>query len=347
MILGDSITKVRKLFRDWNKDIFSDAELIRIYNEVMMSFIRETSILETYTAMPVPPTQGTILTFRWEEDYGGKHGNFFYPFNQPYVATQPWEYASSIGVEPQATGGYTSSFAWESVYANLQHRIRHYFPGNFIEALFMAHNERPMEWEFRSNIEKGNTAFKTKTGVYPIAYIEDSESNSFYLYPKVDGTYGAVDMDSDFGTVVYDEDDNLNPDSDYGVIVKVSGENLVGNYGVVILYQTLDDALYLIYLYLPEKFTSLSQKIELQRWMVKYIEFGVLTRLFQAETDFQNEQLGKYFHARYTAGVEIAGIVKSKRRDMIRYKLSSVGYGTSQRRLANLPSQYPSIYRRS
>ena len=347
MLVSDSITRIRRVIRDTNSTVFSNDAIIRVWNETYKRFCAETGILQTYTVLPIPPFTLMTFTHRWEEDFSGSPSNVLHNFISPFTYTQPWEPAVVLSLDDQPSGGFTSTQGWESFYVTIQNRIPHYFPDDFIEGLFAAYDEKPIEWIFRKEIEEDNTAFKTREGVYPSMYIENAESRIFYLYPKVTETYGGTDMSSDYGVLVYDSEGTLNPTStNFGLLTFATNEDIDNDFGILTYYQPEASNLYLIYKREPLTIDSLSQTIEVPKWCVKYIEFEVMARLLEMETDLFDLELSKHFRDMYKMGLEKVSKFLSRTKTLRTYKLASdVGWKRQQRRLADLPSHYPSYWR--
>lgn len=346
MLVSESITRIRRTLRDRDGDVFTDTTIIRLWNKTLMKFCRETGILERQTHLPVPPMSHSTYTHRWEEEYTSRPSSLLYSFLSPFTYTQPWEPCSVVGTSPEPTGGYTITQGWESHYVDTFSRVRHYFPDDYLSPIFIAYDEKPIEWVFRREVAEGNTSFTTKAGDYPSIYIEDNESLVFYLYPKVTANYGCQDLVGDYGVLIYDDSSTITLDSDYGVIIFTEDDDISGNYGVTVRYQTPEDAIYLVYQVKPLEIADDGQTIEVPKWSVKYIEAGVLSLLFKMESDLQSLPLSEHFEGRYEAGVKITEHFKSKQRTMRGYKFRGPQYKQGQRRkLADLPSHYPSYWR--
>lgn len=346
MLLSESLVRIRRILRDSEGAVFNDGALIRLWNETQAKFALESGLLETHTTLQVPPTTWMTYTHRWEEEFISGPSTLIYNFLSPYTYTQPWEPVATVGESPEVTGGFTCTHGWESFYANVQNRIPHYFPEDFILPSFMAYDQKPIEFVSRKDVEKGNTAFKTHTGIYPSVYIDDTESGVFYLYPKIISAYGIDDVIGEFGELGYDSSGELSFASDYGCVVFDTERDLSSNYGVGTYLQGQEDSIYLVYTYKPKELTSLDSEIEFSRWCVKYIECGVLSRLFKMESDLYNLTLSKHFFSRYELGLEVTRKLKSKVRTLRTYVRESLqGVVGGQRRLADLPSHYPSYWR--
>lgn len=348
MLVSDSITRLRLTLRDLDETIFTDSSIVKVWNEIQMEFA-VTGLLARAINLPVPAIAIATYTQLWESDFLAKPAALLYSFMSAYSYTQPWEPGVVVDTAPSVTGGYTASQMWEGFYAATQNRQLHYYPDDLLDPVFCAYDNEPIEWIFREQVEGGNTAFKTKSGDTPFVYVEDRASRVFFLYPKVVDTYGIIDIDTDYGEVVYDSDTSnasINPATDYGVIVFGSEAEVDSDYGVVIRAQTPDDAFYLIYKHLPIPVVSTTQTIEWPRWCVKYIEAGVLSRLFKAETDLFNVSLSNFFFDRFQFGLAACRTLKEKQYSMRTTRLASIQHGNNRRarKLADLPSHYPSYW---
>ena len=346
MLASESLTRLRLILRDSDARVFGDVALLRLWNEVQQEFAAETKLLERVINLPVPAVALMTYTYPWEADFGGKPGAILYNYVSPYSCTQPWEFGLVNGTTTDIAGGYTVSQMWEAFLVSSQNRIFHYFPDDCLDVSYIAYDSHPVEWIFREDIDASNTAFKTRSATRPLLYAEDSRSGIFYAYPRLTSIYGITDINSDFGEVVYDNDtsnNSINPDTNYGVIIFGSSLELDSDYGIVIRAQIEDNAIQMIYCYSPIPIESTTQTIEWPRWCVKYIEFGVLSRLFKAETDLFNQPLASFYEGRYKYGKQLVENFKSDKHSMRTYQMQDIakGKGRQHRRLATLPSNYP------
>lgn len=345
MLLSESITRIRRILRDRDGGVVSDAAIIRMWDKVQNRYVVETGILESFVDLPVPPTAYATYTQEWENDFTSKPSTIIYNFLAPYSYTQPWEPVADVGQSPLTSGGVTCTQGWESFYDTIQNRVPHHFPDELSSLVFIAYDQKPIEAVHSKSVEEGNTAFKSRNGVYPYIYIDDSGSGEFYLYPRVDAVYGLDDLSDENGAIAYDDSGTITFDSDYGVSVFSTTDTLSSNYGVVVNYQTEDDALHLIYKRFPQAVNESTDVIDLPRWCVQYVEWGVLAELFKTNTDLFNKELSTHFESRFVAGISVGRFVSSKRRTMRKYILSGRNVQGNQRALADLPSHYPSLWR--
>jgi len=346
MNLGDSRNKIRRMVRDKGSNIFSDSQIDRIWNEMQYKFAADTDILEEEVVLPVPALIQMVYTYRWEDEYAGKPSNLLYSFMDDYTYTQPWEPIILRPITPTIDGGITSTQSWEAFYANVQNRLVHYFPSDYLTYSFVAYDEKPIESQNRKKLDTGNEAFLTKTGVNPVLYVDDYSSGIFYLYPKVTSAYGGQELNLDTGVVGYDSGGNINPDNDYGAVVYSSEYHIDNDYGVVTSFNIPANNLTLIYSRIPRMISEDTNKSDLPMWCLKYVEFAVLERLFRMETDIQNLELSQHFGDRYNAGLRLVSEYKSNCKTMRAYKLEQENHKTNyRRRLADLPSHYPSYWR--
>ena len=328
-----------------NSSVFTDGLIIRIYNEVQMQVALRTSVFERVINLSVPAICLSTRTHDWEEDYISKSSSLFYSFVSVYTTTQQWE--SMYEEDTVVTGGYIGTQPWEVLYASIQNRLRHFLPDDFIELLFVAYDNKPIECIYRESIGSIGASFKTNSGTRPSVYMEDKESNDFYLYPRVE-VNGITEMNDDFGELVYADgsNDSLNPDVDYGVVIFSSTEMMDSNYGVLVRSQDSVNALQIIYRHIPVTLSTLTDTLEWPSWIVKYIEHRVISRLLLAETDLYNSKLSQMFHNLYEEGLGVVKKYKSKQCSMRVYKFGDLNQsGRVGRKRADLPSKYPSYWR--
>ena len=347
MLLSESITRIRRLIRDTNSSVFSGDSIIRVFNEVQMQVALRTSVFERVINLAVPAISYFTYTHNWEEDYIAKPSTVVYNLMGSNSYTQPWEVAVDAGTEPAVTGGYTGTQNWEVFYASLQNRLRHYFPDDYTELLYAAYDDKPIDCIYREDVGNVGMSFKIISGTKPSIYVEDKESNTFFLYPRVE-VNGITEANSEFGEVVYADgsNDSLNPATDYGVVVFSVSEDVDSNLGIVTRAQESADALQIIYRFTPIPVTAVNQVIEWPKWVVKFIECRVISRLLVMETDLFNRDISQMFHNLYEAGLQQIAMYKSKQNSMRKYKMDDAGaMAKRSRKLADLPSSYSSYWR--
>lgn len=347
MLVSDSLTRIRRLVRDTNSSVFTDIVLIRVWNEVQMQVALRTFVFERVINLSVPAISLYTYTHRWEEDYIARPSTIIYNFMSGFTATQPWEFSQLTGVESTISGGFTGTQQWEVVYASLQNRLRHYFPDDYIELLYAAYDNKPIDCIYREDVGSVEMSFKTLSGIRPSIYIEDKESNTFFLYPRVE-VNGITEANSDYGEVVYDDSSNasLNPSTNYGVIVFGTTEDMDSDYGIITRAQVSANALQMVYRFTPLPITAANATLEWPRWIVKFIECRVISRLLVMETDLFNKDMAQMFHNLYESGLEIITKYKSKQASLRKYKFDDIGaMAKRSRKLADLPSSYPSYWR--
>lgn len=349
MLLSDSLTRIRRLLRDTTSEIFSDDMLLKLWNIVQVNLVSRTGILVRPINISVPAITYTTYTHEWERDFVAKPSTLLYNYIGEYTYTQPWEVLVDVELAPAVTGGNTGTQSWEGFYDTMQNRIKHYFPDDFDGLIYAAYDNKPIETVIRKSVDAvDSVAFKTGSGTRPVLYTDDlgSDNNSFYLYMRVDGVYGCSDYGGDYGEIAYDSNDEINPTTDYGVVIFGATADVDSNLGISVSQQSSEDSIYMIYKYLPKQIYSLSETLTLPRFVIKYIEYGVLEMAFAMETDLANEKLMKQFYNMYERGVQILVRLMSRTKSMRTYKLASQESSIRRsRKLADLPSHYESYWR--
>ena len=96
MTWAEQRKRIRRMLRDPDGNIWSDALLRRLYNDVQRELQAKTNLLEDAEAIRVPPMYSISYLQNWEWSYvngaRGKAYKAFFYFDQIEAAgTQKWE----------------------------------------------------------------------------------------------------------------------------------------------------------------------------------------------------------------------------------------------------------------
>ena len=97
----------------------------------------------------------------------------------------------------------------------------------------------------------------------------------------------------------------------------------------------------------PRKISDSFQESDLPSYLRKYAEYGVISRLYGANTDGRIKSLAEYWAYRYSTGLTmIKRFMKNRKTDRdYQLVISSPPGFTTVRRDPRLPSSYPAIQR--
>ena len=142
------------------------------------------------------------------------------------------------------------------------------------------------------------------------------------------------------GSVVYVSSDTTS--IEFGQLTSRSGSVDTEDYGVVVDVVDAVDNYLLLYDYNPSEIVTDNDTSDFHPFFRKYIDFGVISRAYQANTDGNIKSLSDYWSARYSAGLEVMKQYKTMRRVDRDYRLGAF-VSPRGKRHPRLPSGYPSV----
>lgn len=321
---SDQLTRIRRWIRDPDANVFSEAFLLRLFNDEADQFYALLGVSHDVQVVRVPPEfQGTYI-HDWEYTHSGYESGEVFQAGEFYDAG---EYTYTYVWEPESIKGYNATSTekgdvythpWEAWAVGTPYMSPPIpLPSNFESMLFAAFDRDPIDPESKREIMRSDdTTWKTWAGT-PLSYWRDSKNENWIrLYPKPSISW--QDTAEDVGE----------PDqAEYATSEAVDVDN-----NLVVVFQTR-----------PAEIEADDDELEIPSYLQKYIEYGTAARALRANTDGRIESLADYWELRKKAGYEAVKKLKrlrlTDRNLQLRTRTTS---GIGQRpKYPRLPSTYP------
>ena len=347
MAWSDELTRIRRYLRDPAGNIWSDAVLKTIFNDIQKEFQHKTSILENVIAMRTPPLYQ--LSYMYDHEWNQlptTNSQFYQVFHYHQqsntVCCFDWEGQVLNRVNdaaPEVGARFTQP--WEA-YMSLAPAtyIPYRFPSNFDSLKFISFDREPIAYTTRKEIQKRDASYITHVG-RPIAYYRpDDLDNSFVPYPKISDAWNDELVGGETGMVLFNSDDTV--DSETGTIIVRDGTVLETQTGVSVDLINADNNILIGYNMLPDDIVDIFSTTDYPDYLNKYIEFGVLSRAYRMNNDGNIPSLGDYWDFRYQLGIKLVNQFKFKRMQDRDYRLGTQTKISKRKPHPSLPSTYPS-----
>lgn len=182
----------------------------------------------------------------------------------------------------------------------------------------------------------------------------DSNNNREHTYIWEDN----IGVDQDYGLRgMYLFELDYIPPGNRGTVQYVSGDittgvGTVNNYSGALFSQetglTVEvlndkDNFLLVYDIIPDDIVDDTDESDFPAFLQKYIEYGVISRAYGANTDGKIQSLADYWKVRYEAGLIVIKKYMILRKTDRDYRLSIMGRRTRNKRHPRLPDTYPQV----
>ena len=341
----DDIKIVRRYLRDPDGNIWSDAFLRHLWNDVQQDLQHNTSVLEDVIAQRIPDLYHQSYMHDWEYRHVDSNLSEFYQCLRKHddkVFCHSWE--------PQIVTGITSDVSdvgchftqpWEAFMGLTPgEEIKMKFPKNFRDVKFIAYDEEPISATTRKMVQSADTSYIETDGT-PIAYyINEGLDKTYTLYPRPSTAF--IDEVIGDGIAFFAEGDT--DSADYGVIAIRTGSSETSNVGASVDVVSVTNNILLIYDVSPTDITSFVDESDFPEFLRKYVRYGVLARAYMANTDGKIPSLARLWGDRYQLGIQVVRRFLRNRREDRDYRLTTQGItGRRRRRVPRLPSTYPAV----
>ncbi len=338
-----TVTRLRRFLRDPDGHIWSDADLIRYWNDAIYEFsLKAVGLLKRVDVYRYPPAWTWVYMWDWEWQYtDGDRRRCLEEWQEGgMVVCYPWEpggHRYDNSSTPDTSGGYRYTMPFEA-YAGggkpadpipvpLHHR--------FDRAEIVAYDEEVIAPATLRGVGLEDSWYKTRTGEPSVYYRHDQSANELYLWPAPPIAWDEWDVAETF-------------DDDGGLITDTEGYIDYADEGMVTDKIDPDGAILMVYDSIP---TIMPTNDEGQwddpisdwpEWAVHYLEAGTLERCFGADTDGFIPSLRDYWRNRKQIGIEVIKQWRGSSKVDRDYRLG--GYSSRQGRTVRgprLPSEYP------
>lgn len=344
MSWGTELVKLRRLLRDPNGLIWSEAVLRNMWNDVQRDFQNKTRALEDVAAQRVPAVYQFAYQYDWEWRFlPGELSKFYQCLSQhdSKVFCHRWEPQVVTGIDSDA-GDYGVHFTqpWEAAMGLVPGEVlKMKFPLNFGSIRFIAYDETPIAATTRKDVQSRDSSYIVREGI-PIAfYPYDETDDGYVLYPRP--TVNFVSELEGEGLALYEVGDD--EDDTVGLIaVRNSSNDLDTTASIDIV--DVSDSVFMVYEVTPPDVDSLGDEIEYPDFLCKYVRYGAASRAYSANTDGRIRSLGDYWKSRFDVGVEFTKKWLAMKRQDRDYRMTTKGIpGRRSYRHPRLPDSYPAI----
>ena len=348
----DQKKRIRRFLRDPDGNIWTDAFLLRSFNDEQRGIQHKTGILEKVQALRVPPMYQMSYMHDWEWQHLDREGKNYQCFHHNHqsgkVCAHRWEMQHIAGLDV-GESEYGSAFThpWEAWYAldSPNKPVPVWFPPDFHKVKFIAWDKEPIPYKPLKEIQSDDPSWMTHSGKVQCYTRLDELSNEFVLYPMPSSpVFDDIEGELNDGMITFTEDDTVN--QEYGVLLSRTETTSDGDYGLTIDIIEADDNVLLVYEPIPSDLESSEDESDFPVFIRKYIEYGTLERAYSANTDGKIESLREYWGYRKKIGLEVIRKYKRSRRVDRDYCLTTKGApGFRTRKEPRLPDGYPAVYR--
>lgn len=303
--------------------------------------------MEDVRAISVPPRFEWAYTFDWEFEYCGDTTSAYRAFHDAagnFSCTAIWEAQEFAGLEADVSDyGDAVSFPWETWHSTSDGALpaRFPFPRDFRRVKALYYDREPLPFLSKKQITSTDPNWKDRSGE-PCAYFqEDDVSNEFIVWPRPSTATWVDTLDSGMVTSV----DADTASAETGAILFSEDYETLQESGATIDVVDIDDSLLLVMDVDPVEPGSLGAKLPFPDFLNRYVRFGVLARMYSANTDGRIESLGRLWRERYEVGIQDVERFLAKRHQDRDYRFITheAPYSRGRRRHPRLPDAYPAI----
>ena len=346
MSWSDELTKIRRLLRDPDSNIWGVEFLRHLYNDTQKDFQHKTSVLENIATQRVPGLYHFSYMHDWEyAELPSKYSVFYQCLSQhdESVFCHRWEPQETTGIDADVSD-YGAHFTqpWEAFMLAPGEVVRMQFPGNLRSLKYIAYDEQPITATTQKKVQSNDASYITNTGT-PIAYYEVQDvEDSFVLYPRPSTSF-VNEIDGNEGPAWYVDGDS--EDITTGTIAVRVGSTGTDLEGISFDITDTTDNVFLIYDVEPEDVVNADDEGDYPEYLRKYIRYGVLARAYGANTDGRIGSLSDYWALRYRYGERVTKRYRRNRKQDRDYRLTTKARNLTRRRLPRLPDTYPEVNR--
>lgn len=190
MKYGDQLKKIRRFLRDPDGNIWDNAYLKTVFNDVQREIQHQTGFLENVEALSLPPFYQYSYMFDWEwrflpSDQSKFHRCLRFHQQGEYTFCHRWEVHAELGQSGTAEEvGNHFTHPWEAWLTTPGEVVSTAFPEDFFRVKVLAYDFKPLPYVDKRVITRRDNSYQTRSGE-PLSYYRDDElENSFVIYPR-------------------------------------------------------------------------------------------------------------------------------------------------------------------
>ena len=346
MKVAEAVRWVRRFLRDPSGAIWSDDLILSSLTQAQDELQAEVGAMVEVRALSIPPQSDYSYMFEWENEYLPEGRTRFQALRSQggyMVFTGLFEVQSFFvndSTDNTNDTGTGWTHPWEAYVATPNEPPLWQLPDDFCEMKMCYYDERPIFSSTRAQVMKGDATYKQREGEPQAWYMNDTVTRQFSVYPKPSTAVNANSTGS--GMTTSSEDDTTS--SEIGAISRITGKYTSSSTGVTIDTINAKDQLLLVYEISPREITSEADDFVWPDFMVKYVCYNVLSRLYGMNCDGRIPTLSRYWFERYRLGLEaLSGYTANKRRNRLLMFSGAKSRRGRRKRLPRLPDKYPAV----
>lgn len=342
---SDNRTRIRRYLRDPNANIWSDALLLALWNDAQREIVRKAGFLEKAEAVAVPPEYDMAYLHDWEwaflpEGHGYCHEALHYYQQGEIVLCSPWEAQTIAGTDGSSSDlGPHFTHPWEGFMTPCADPVPLRLPRGFSESVLVAWDRWPMDPLPKKALQTDDPSWKTHAGKPQYYWRDQVTDQIFYLYPFP----SAVAWHDTDGTGMVTAVDGVG--ADLGLLIDIPGALDESDTGITLDVINLENNAFFIFRVEAEDLAAATDESDFPPFLQKYVEFAVLEKAYNADTDGKNDTLRDFWAKRKDLGIEVIKRFLQKRRSDRDFRLVTPSTpGGRNRRQPRLPDTYPRSY---
>jgi hypothetical protein len=191
----DQRTRIRRFLRDPNANLWTNALLLRLFNDSQRTIQQRTNILEDLQTIRVPPlfNIGYLYDFEWRYIDSSSSGRNYqalqYHQAGDIVFSYRWEVGTITGISDSTEDeGSHYTQPWEGFIEGVTPGapIPIWFPENFDQAILVAWDKRPLEYIDIKKLMSDDETWVNHSGKEAFYYRYNDIDNCFILSPLPD-----------------------------------------------------------------------------------------------------------------------------------------------------------------
>jgi len=344
--------RMRRYLRDPDGNIWTDAELQRLFNIEQINFLRDWGGIEDVTIVRMPPLFQFSYMHAWEWPYTEHEQGYVYScisdrnyYDQASIAYMfRWEPEIIAGSDSTVSEiGHFYTHPWEAwfISGQVQNPPPCWVADRFHKTIFMAQDKEPLRPLSEKAIMNRDRSWRTRTGKSFYYWRSETLENFIHIYP-LPATVTWSDPDGDT-MVLYGL--GATASSNRGTVTDYTGAYASVNDGIGIDLLEKENNLLVVYEKLPKDMDAADDVSDFPAYLTKYIEYGTLERAYSANNDGHIKSLEEYWAFRKQVAKRVLTLFKHKRladRDFA-LKTQLTPPQRSQRH-PRLPDAYPAVW---
>lgn len=332
MTYGDCVTRLRRLLRDHDAAIWTDAALMIYFNQSQLEVATKTSLLQRADVYPYPSRFTWSFLFDWEA--GHTEGDRYQALNiwqvQDTVASYVWEAAYWMDEATPAEEGYRWTHCWETAMCAPADVVPVQLHKQLWSTIHVAWDRKPLKVISQRDIALIDRYFKTRQGIPTHCYPLDDQENRIVLYPRP-------------ASVVWPEEaPSQTFNDDEGIVAWTETDTETADLGIITDQADMAFNVTYIYSFLPRLVESEADEMDWPDFLIHCVECATLERAFGADTDGYIPSLRDYWKSRKEMGLKAINLLKGQRTNDRSFRMGSA------RRPARsigprLPDHYPAV----